>query len=313
MLFVGGDNSTSIAKQYGAAYARGDYQAMYNLLSTDSQQRISLNRFASMQQQVRQTAAATAIAVGPPKAGKNHSQQLPVVVRSSVFGRLAGTLTVPLETTGGHQGVRWTSALVFPGVRAGETLHRTTELPPRAALLARDGSTLARGTPRTLTTDPALASIVGQVGPIPPTGAEAYSAAGLPATASVGLTGLERVFETKLRGKPGGALLAGDRQLASVAPVAASDVRTTIVPSIQRAAVTALGSLGTPCLIHQFSYSMFRRAPEEGLIARLRTALGPVVSAWLDEPHVGKNAALVQQTLESIAPSEAAEPQRVLA
>jgi len=33
----------------------------------------------------------------------------------------------------------------------------------------------------------------------------------------------------------------------------------------------------------------------------------------LDEPHVGKNAALVQQTLESIAPSEAAEPQRVLA
>jgi thioesterase domain-containing protein len=33
----------------------------------------------------------------------------------------------------------------------------------------------------------------------------------------------------------------------------------------------------------------------------------------LDEPHVDKNAALVQQMLESIAPSEAAEPQRVLA
>ena len=33
----------------------------------------------------------------------------------------------------------------------------------------------------------------------------------------------------------------------------------------------------------------------------------------LDEPHVGRNAELVQRTLESIAPSEAAEPQRVLA
>ena len=33
----------------------------------------------------------------------------------------------------------------------------------------------------------------------------------------------------------------------------------------------------------------------------------------LDEPHVGKNAALVQQTLESITPSEAAKPERVLA
>ena len=34
-------------------------------------------------------------------------------------------------------------------------------------------------------------------------------------------------------------------------------------------AVSILRSLGTPCLIHQFAYSMFRRAPESGLLHTL--------------------------------------------
>ena len=32
------------------------------------------------------------------------------------------------------------------------------------------------------------------------------------------------------------------------------------------AAIAILRRLGTPCLIHQFKYSMFQRAPEEGLL-----------------------------------------------
>src|ERR1700730_3503302 len=35
-------------------------------------------------------------------------------------------------------------------------------------------------------------------------------------------------------------------------------------------AVAALGAMGTPCLIHQFSYSMFRRNAEAGLLEVLR-------------------------------------------
>ena len=56
------------------------------------------------------------------------------------------------------------------------------------------------------------------------------------------MTGLERVFDAELSGRPGGTLLAGSRMLAIGTPKAAEAVRTTIDPQVQRAAVEALGS-----------------------------------------------------------------------
>ena len=71
----------------------------------------------------------------------------------------------------------------------------------------------------------------------------------MPADAIVGVSGLELALDSSLRGTPGGELLAsrrtvGDdatRVLATATPKAASAVRTTVSPSVQRAAVTALG------------------------------------------------------------------------
>ena len=65
-------------------------------------------------------------------------------------------------------------------------------------------------------------------------------ARGVPAGAAVGLTGLEREFDERLTGTPGGVLFAGKRVLANVKPKPGSAVRTTIDPKIQRAAVDAL-------------------------------------------------------------------------
>jgi cell division protein FtsI/penicillin-binding protein 2 len=65
-------------------------------------------------------------------------------------------------------------------------------------------------------------------------------ARGVPAGAAVGLTGLELQFDRELAGTAGGELKAGRRVLASSRPKAGTDVRTTIDPSVQRAAVTAL-------------------------------------------------------------------------
>jgi len=53
--------------------------------------------------------------------------------------------------------------------------------------------------------------------------------------------GLEHALDERLRGRPGGALLEGARLLAYVPPHAASAVRTSISPTVQRAAVAALG------------------------------------------------------------------------
>ena len=62
----------------------------------------------------------------------------------------------------------------------------------------------------------------------------------MPAGAAVGLTGLEREFDERLTGTPGGVLFAGERVLANVKAKPGSAVRTTIDPKIQRAAVDAL-------------------------------------------------------------------------
>src|SRR6185437_3510895 len=63
---------------------------------------------------------------------------------------------------------------------------------------------------------------------------------GFPADTPIGLSGLERALETRVAGTPGGELMAGSQILASVAPRPAPDVRTTIDPEVQAAAVTAL-------------------------------------------------------------------------
>jgi cell division protein FtsI/penicillin-binding protein 2 len=112
-------------------------------------------------------------------------------------------------------------------------------MPPRGTLLARDKTVLAAGASRT-STSPIATSIAGTVGPIPPERADRLRALGVPSEAEVGSTGLERVFDERLIGRPGGTLLAGSRTLAHAAPVQAEPVRTTISPKVQQAAVAAL-------------------------------------------------------------------------
>jgi cell division protein FtsI/penicillin-binding protein 2 len=87
--------------------------------------------------------------------------------------------------------------------------------------------------------------VVGELGPIPAEEAQAYRRAGYPADARVGTSGLEKIFERRLAGTPGGTLTAAGRVLARGAPEPGSTVRTTISPRVQQAAVAALaGRLG---------------------------------------------------------------------
>ncbi len=64
---------------------------------------------------------------------------------------------------------------------------------------------------------------------------------GYPPDATVGTSGLERVFETKLAGTPGGQLRAGTRVLALTLPKPGQPVHSSIDPAVQRAAVAAKG------------------------------------------------------------------------
>jgi cell division protein FtsI/penicillin-binding protein 2 len=136
--------------------------------------------------------------------------------------------------------VRFAGSLLFPGLRAGEALTRETALPPRAAILARDGTPLASGAGRTSPIADVAGQIVGTLGPIPAADVATYASRGYPPDAKVGLDGLERVFQNRLAGTPGGRLLAGRRALAQASALPGSTVTSTIDPALERAAVTAM-------------------------------------------------------------------------
>jgi cell division protein FtsI/penicillin-binding protein 2 len=229
-----------IARQFATLWAQGDYARMYALLDDAARTRVSETAFADAYRSAAQTATIRAIAVGAAHGRRGGEIPVDVAVRTRIFGTLRDTLDVPVSGSGDGLRIAWRPQAVFPGLRPGEQLHRTTVLPPRATLLARDGTVLAQGPTRTSKAPDVAAEIVGRLGAAPPEQQAALRALGDPDGAPVGLSGLERVFQQQLAGRPGGTLLAGNRILARSAPRAGHTIRTTIDPAIERAAVAAL-------------------------------------------------------------------------
>jgi peptidoglycan glycosyltransferase len=288
---VGAEHSSpspapGVAERFAAAWARGDYESMYSELTPVSQRAVSPSEFAQAYREALMTATADGErVVGAPRSAADGVQVVSTRVHTRLFGTLVERFRLPI-VPGPREGearVRWSRSLAFPGLREGELLSRHTELPPRAALLARNGSVLAQGPAtaagtRSSPLGAAASAIVGEVGPIPASRLQALEAEGVPANAIVGVSGLELAADARLRGTPGGELLAvtsagatsggsksagatssgggstgalgsgsgaetpnGGRVLARASAHAGGAVRTTISPALQTAAVTALG------------------------------------------------------------------------
>ena len=205
------------------------------------------------------TATATHLKVTGSARGRSEGfVEVPVRVATRRFGTLSLEFVLKTTEQDGTTRVVWTHAPVFPGVRPGEQLNRRMTMPRRATLLARDGSVLAESAPgdaeeaqtgeasRDSPLGDSASAVVGTVGPLP---ASASSMArrrsleeqGVPSDAIVGLSGLELALDERLRGVPGGELLAGNRLLAYATTHPAVAVRTSISPPLQRTAVSALG------------------------------------------------------------------------
>jgi cell division protein FtsI/penicillin-binding protein 2 len=189
-------------------------------------------------------AIATATAFRPGKVGdpKDGIVSVPMTVVTRAFGAVRATLRLPFAGEGDDARIAWSQNLTFPGVQRGQRLERSMKLPRRADILARDGTPLAAGDDRGSPLGAFATAISGDLGPAPAEDAERLRSRGVPDDAQVGLTGLERVFQDDVAGRPGGTLRAGTVQLARSTPRAASAVRTSIDPKIQRAAVESLGA-----------------------------------------------------------------------
>jgi hypothetical protein len=249
--------SRDLAARFVSAWSRGDYAEMYSEVDARTRHSLSERHFAAAYESALVTATAVRRRVAGRARGAGDAVDVPVRVATRLFGTLALPFAVPITGRDGPgegpPAVAWSRALTFPGLHYGEALKRESALPPRARLLARDGSVLAEGSlsspgQRSSPLGTAAAAVVGELGAPPASRRKGLLAQGVPADAVVGVSGLERVFEERLRGVPGGRLLAADarsgtteRVLASTPSRPGAAVRTTISPALQRAAATALG------------------------------------------------------------------------
>jgi hypothetical protein len=254
----GAEHSSSsahtLAARFVAAWAKGRYAAMYSDTSSASRRHTSVSEFTDSYLRASTLATITSMRVlGKPHDVPGGLVAVPVRVHTRLFGTLSLPFTMRIAHDPEGARVAWSRSLAFPGLAPGELLTRHMTLPRRATLLTRDGSVLAEGsTPeagqRSSPLGAVADAVLGSVGPIPASRRAALEAEGVPSDAIVGTSGLERALDDRLRGVPGGELLAGGAQpgeqsrvLASALPHPAPAVRSSVSATIQRTAVTALG------------------------------------------------------------------------
>ena len=229
------------AQRFAQAWERGDFVGMYRLLTPEARARAPVRRFLKAYRDARDVLTLVRVEAGRAEQPRDGAVVVPVRLETRIFGELTGRLSLPVgPLADGGAGVDWTRRALFPGLLPGERLRRETRMPPRAAILARDRTPLAQGEDRLSDLGALAADVAGRLGPAPPDRAEALDRRGVPPGAPVGLTGLEREFDDELAGTPGGTLFAGRRRVAVVSPRPGRDVRTSIDPDLQRAAVEAL-------------------------------------------------------------------------
>ncbi|HUH80735.1 MAG TPA: penicillin-binding transpeptidase domain-containing protein [Solirubrobacteraceae bacterium] len=248
----GGIGQRALARSFAQEWAARDYAAMYGQLDPGTLRGASLAHVENVLRAAGATATlSSARPAGHPRELAAGVYEVPVRVRTRLFGTLVLPYRLRITSHEGTARVAWARALAFPGLRAGEQLTRTTNLPRRATLLASDGSVLAESPQgagggeagaRVSPLGAAAAAVLGTVGALPADRRAELEAMGVPAQGPVGLSGLERALDDRLRGTPGGELLAGDRVLASAEPRPAPPLRTSVSPVLQQATVAALGA-----------------------------------------------------------------------
>ncbi|MGN6587307.1 MAG: penicillin-binding transpeptidase domain-containing protein [Solirubrobacterales bacterium] len=244
----GGSPEKDAANRFTDAWARKDFKAMYAELNEASRRRVNLKDFEAAYREAEETATAREIDAGSPGSPKSSGNAKVVPVDMSVQTVAFGTIEQELDVPYADGGIEWDESLVFPGLRKGEQLAGQVELAERAPILARDGTPLAEGPAeeREHPIGSAAIDVTGEVGEAPEEEWPQLARHGFSPETPVGITGLERAFNARLAGKPGGKLLAVSEDGSSVRtlgrskPQKGAPVKTTIDPGLQEVAVSAL-------------------------------------------------------------------------
>jgi penicillin-binding protein A len=243
-----GSPEKEAAGRFAEAWAAKNFKAMYAELNEASRARTSRKQFETAYREAQETATVRGIDAGSVRAAQSADSGKVVPVAMTIQTVAFGTVEEDLDVPYADGGVEWDDSLVFPGLRPGEELAADVELAERAPILARDGTPLAEGPAeeREHPIGSAAIDVTGEVGEASEEEWPELARHGFSPETPVGISGLERAFNARLAGKPGGKLLAVSkdgssvRTLAEGKPQKGAPVKTTIDPELQEAAVSAL-------------------------------------------------------------------------
>jgi penicillin-binding protein A len=243
-----GDPEKDAANRFAEAWETRNFKGMYGELNEASRNRVGRKEFEAAYREAQQVATARAIEAGSAGDSEETTAGKTVPVEMTISTVAFGTVEAEVELPYADGGIAWDESLTFPGLREGEELAADVELAERAPILARDGTPLAEGpaAEREHPLGSAAIDVTGEVGEAPEEESAKLARRGFPPETPVGISGLERAFNARLAGKPGGSLLAvaadgsSVRTLAKSKPRPGASVKTTIDPDMQEAAVAAL-------------------------------------------------------------------------
>ena len=243
-----GSPEKDAADRFVAAWETRNYKGMYGELNEASRRQVDRKAFEAAYREAEQTATARTIEAGSAGDSVERDGAKVVPVEMAVGTVAFGAVEAPVEIPYADGGIEWEPSLAFPGLKSGEELAADVELAERAPILARDGTALAEGPAleREHPLGSAAIDVTGEVGEASEEELARLARHGFPPETPVGISGLERAFNDRLAGKPGGSLVAvaadgtSVRTLAKAKPDPGAPVKTTIDPDLQEAAVAAL-------------------------------------------------------------------------
>jgi peptidoglycan glycosyltransferase len=204
---VASDRREAAVRDFVRAWGKGDLAAMWRLTAPASRRVHDAAAFRGLYRAADRQATVKRVVPGRPGPVRDGRSRVPVVVRTRLFGALRGSIAVPVSDVGDRALVDWSPSMRLPGLRQGESvIGKVLRRPPRAEV--RD----ANGVP--LAAEPTASGIA---------------------------SGLDKLYDARLGGRAGAMLRFGRRVVVRVPVRRGRPVRSTIVPSVQRAATSALG------------------------------------------------------------------------
>lgn len=135
-----------VALTFLDAWMAEDYEAMYSLLSPNSQSEYSIEEFTSSYTTANQVMGLQRLEVAPRAVAETTSNAAQFDLLATYYTRSLGPieqeLTMLLARNESSWGIAWSPALIFPELAGGNTLQIAIERPARANIYDRNGLAL---------------------------------------------------------------------------------------------------------------------------------------------------------------------------